>query len=63
MRSQEIMETINLSQPSISRYLTQLTATGYLQERRENGAKVYILNQDRSEKTLKAVHAFLLGRT
>jgi len=63
MRSQEIMEAINLSQPSISRYLTQLTATGYLQERRENGAKVYILNQDRIEKTLKAVHAFLLGRT
>jgi ArsR family transcriptional regulator len=63
MRSQEIMETINLSQPSISRYLTQLTATGYLQERRENGAKVYILNQDRIEKTLKAVHAFLLGHT
>ena len=63
MRSQEIMEAINLSQPSVSRYLTQLTATGYLQERRENGAKVYILNQDRIEKTLKAVHAFLLGRT
>lgn len=63
MRSQEIMEAINLSQPSVSRYLTQLTATGYLQERRENGAKVYILNTDRIEKTLKAVHAFLLGRT
>ena len=63
MRSQEIMEAINLSQPSVSRYLTQLTATGYLQERRESGAKVYILNQDRIEKTLKAVHAFLLGRT
>jgi ArsR family transcriptional regulator len=63
MRSQEIMEAINLSQPSVSRYLTQLTATGYLQERRESGAKIYILNQDRIEKTLKAVHAFLLGRT
>jgi len=63
MRSQEIMEAINLSQPSVSRYLTQLTATGYLQERRESGAKVYILNTDRIEKTLKAVHAFLLGRT
>lgn len=62
MRSQEIMEAINLSQPSVSRYLTQLTATGYLQERRENGAKIYILNPDRIEKTLKAVHAFLLGR-
>jgi DNA-binding transcriptional ArsR family regulator len=63
MRSQEIMEAINLSQPSVSRYLTQLTATGYLQERRESGAKVYILNTDRIEKTLKAVNAFLLGRT
>jgi len=63
MRSQEIMEAINLSQPSVSRYLSQLTATGYLQERRESGAKVYILNNDRIEKTLKAVHAFLLGRS
>lgn len=61
MRSQEIMEAINLSQPSVSRYLSQLTAAGYLQERRVNGAKVYILNDDRIEKTLKAVHAFLLG--
>ncbi|MCI0555064.1 MAG: metalloregulator ArsR/SmtB family transcription factor [Anaerolineae bacterium] len=63
MRSQEIMEAINLSQPSVSRYLSQLTATGYLQERRESGAKVYILNKDRIEKTFKAVNAFLLGRT
>ena len=63
MRSQEIMETINLSQPSVSRYLSQLTAAGYLQERREGGAKVYILNKDRIEKTLKAVSAFLLGRS
>lgn len=62
MRSHEIMEAINLSQPSVSRYLTQLTATGYLQERRESGAKVYILNKDRIEKTLKAVNAFLLVR-
>lgn len=63
MRSQEIMEAINLSQPSVSRYLSQLTATGYLQERRESGAKVYILNRDRIEKTLKAVRAFLMSRS
>src|SRR5574341_143251 len=63
MRSQEILEAINLSQPSVSRYLTQLTATGYLKERRESGAKVYILNKDRIDKTLKAIHAFLLGRS
>jgi DNA-binding transcriptional ArsR family regulator len=62
IRSQEIMEAINLSQPSVSRYLSQLVAAGYLQERRANGAKAYILNRDRIEKTLKAVRAFLLGR-
>jgi len=63
MRSQEIMEAINLSQPSVSRYLSQLTAAGYLQERRANGAKAYVLNKDRIEKTLKAVSAFLLGHS
>ena len=63
LRVHEIMEVTNLSQPSVSRYLTQLTATGYLQERRENGAKVYVLNKDRIEKTLQAVSAFLLGRS
>ncbi len=63
MRSQEIMEAVNLSQPSVSRYLSQLTAAGYLQERRANGAKAYVLNKDRIEKTMQAVSAFLLGRT
>jgi DNA-binding transcriptional ArsR family regulator len=63
MRSQEIMDVINLSQPSVSRYLSQLTAAGFLQERRANGAKAYILNEDRIEKTLRAVSAFLLGRS
>lgn len=62
LRSQEIMEEVGLSQPSVSRYLTQLTATGYLQERRVNGSKAYALNHDRIEKTLKAVHKFLLGK-
>lgn len=62
MRSQEIMEVVNLSQPSVSRYLSQLTAAGFLQERRANGAKAYILNKDRIEKTLKAISAFLLDR-
>ncbi len=63
MRSQEIMEVVNLSQPSVSRYLSQLTAAGFLQERRTNGAKAYILNKDRIEKTMKAVSAFLLGHS
>jgi DNA-binding transcriptional ArsR family regulator len=61
MRSQDIMTEIELSQPSVSRYLTQLSATGYLQERRVNGAKAYALNTVRIEKTLNAVKKFLLG--
>jgi len=61
IRVNDILEVINLSQPSVSRYLSQLTASGYLNERRENGAKVYMLNKDRIDKTLKAVNAFLLG--
>ena len=60
MRSNEIMDAIKLSQPSVSRYLGQLTSNGYLQERRVNGAKAYTLNRDRIEKTLKAISAFLL---
>jgi DNA-binding transcriptional ArsR family regulator len=60
IRVQDIMDVTGLSQPSVSRYLTQLTAAGYLQERRESGAKVYALNRERIEKTLKAVGAFLL---
>ncbi len=62
MRSQDIMEATGLSQPSVSRYLTQLTAAGYLQERRSSGAKHYSLNRDRVERTLKAVSVFLLDR-
>jgi len=62
MRAQDITEAIGLSQPSTSRYLSQLAAAGYLTERRVNTAKVYTLNHDRIEKTLKAVSAFLLDR-
>lgn len=62
MRAQDIVDEIGLSQPSVSRYLTQLTAAGFLQERRVNGAKAYTLNRDRIEKTLEAVSAFLLDR-
>jgi ArsR family transcriptional regulator len=62
MRSNEIMDVLKLSQPSVSRYLGQLTVNGYLQERRANGAKAYTLNRDRIEKTLKAISAFLLDQ-
>jgi len=62
MRSQDIMDATGLSQPSVSRYLSQLTAAGYLLEKRISGAKVYTFHRDRASKTLKAVSAFLLDR-
>jgi len=62
MRSQDIIDATGLSQPSVSRYLTQLTAAGYLLERRSSGVKIYSLHRDRIEKTLRAVSAFLQNR-
>lgn len=62
MRAQEIMEATQLSQPSVSRYLGQLTATGFLQERRISGAKAYVLNRERIAKTLKSISVTLLGQ-
>jgi DNA-binding transcriptional ArsR family regulator len=61
MRSQDIIKELDLSQSAASRHLTQLSATGYLVERRCNGAKCYSLNTDRLENTLRAVSAFLIG--
>jgi DNA-binding transcriptional ArsR family regulator len=60
LRSQEIIERLELSQSAASRHLKQLSATGYLIERRCSGAKCYTLNEDRVQDTLRAVSAFLL---
>jgi ArsR family transcriptional regulator len=60
LRSQDIMQALDLSQSAASRHLSQLAATGYLSERRCEGAKCYSLVPDRIEDTLQAVRAFLL---
>lgn len=60
LRSQEVIETMDLSQSAASRHLKQLSATGYLIERRCSGAKCYSLNKDRVQDTMRAVEAFLL---
>jgi hypothetical protein len=60
-RSQDIINQLDLSQSAASRHLTQLSATGYLIERRCNGAKCYNISTDRLENTLRAVSAFLIG--
>lgn len=59
--TQDIMDRLQLSQSAASRHLKQLSATGYLTERRCNGAKCYALNSDRIEETLRALSAFLLA--
>jgi len=59
LRSQDIMERLDLSQSAASRHLKQLSATGYLNERRCGGAKCYRLSPERVEDTLQAVAQFL----
>ncbi len=60
-RSQDIMQSLDLSQSAASRHLKQLSATGYLFERRFSGAKCYKLNPQRIKDTLHAIAVFLLG--
>ncbi len=60
LASQDIMAGLGLSQSAASRHLKQLSATGYLLERRCNGAKCYRLDPKRIQDTLQAVSKFLL---
>lgn len=57
--AQDIMNILNLSQSSASRHLRQLTATGYLIERRREVAKCYMLNTERVDETMQALKQFL----
>jgi DNA-binding transcriptional ArsR family regulator len=57
--AQDIITMLDLSQSAASRNLRQLTATGYLTERRRETAKCYSLNQERVDDTLKALRRFL----
>ena len=60
LRSQEIIDQLDLSQSAASRHLKQLTATGFLRERRCQGAKCYRLDPERVEDTLGAIRSFLV---
>jgi len=59
MCAQDFITTLDLSQSSASRHLRQLTASGYLTERRRDVAKCYTLNPDRIEDTVRALKEFL----
>ena len=57
--AQDIIEQLGLSQSTVSRHLSQLSASGYLTERRRDVAKCYSLNSDRVGDTLRALTHFL----
>jgi DNA-binding transcriptional ArsR family regulator len=57
--SKDIMIELDLSQSAVSRHLQQLSATGYLSERRVEGAKCYSLGLERIQDTFQALEYFL----
>lgn len=59
MCAQDIIEALGLSQSSVSRHLSQLSATGFLLERRRDVNKCYSLNTDRIIDTVRALTNFL----
>ncbi len=60
MSSKQIMDGLELCQSAASRHLKQLSATGYLNERRKNSAKIYSLNRGFITKTFDAISDYLL---
>jgi len=60
--AQEIIQELDLSQSAASRHLKQLSANGYLSERRREGGKCYSANVDRIEDTFHALLNFLQDR-
>lgn len=59
--AQDIIEQLELSQSSASRHLSQLSATGFITERRREVAKCYALNTERVMDTVRTLTA-TLGR-
>lgn len=59
LKSQDIMQALDLSQSAASRQLKQLSAAGFLQERRCNGAKCYRFNPERLRTTVEGLTAYL----
>ncbi len=60
--AQDIIRLLDLSQSAASRHLRQLTATGFLVERRNEVAKCYRINPQRVDDTLRALKRFLRAR-
>ncbi len=57
--AQDLITLLDLSQPAASRHLKQLTATGYVRERRRETNKCYSLNPERLDETCELMNRFL----
>jgi DNA-binding transcriptional ArsR family regulator len=57
--AQDIITLLDISQPAASRHLKQLSATGYVTERRRDANKCYALNRERLDETCDLLHRFL----
>ena len=57
--AQDFITELDLSQSSASRHLRQLTASGYITERRRDVAKCYTLNKERINDTINALSQFV----
>jgi DNA-binding transcriptional ArsR family regulator len=57
--AQDFINQLDLSQSSASRHLRQLTASGYVSERRRDVAKCYALNPERIKDTIRSLKDFL----
>ena len=56
------MAELDLTQSATSRHLRQLSATGYVTERRREIAKCYTLSRERVRETFDALDRFLSRR-
>jgi len=62
LHAQDIIAALDLSQSSVSRHLKQLVSTGYLYERRGEGAnKTYRLSSVYFERTARAIEQLVSG--
>ncbi|HYO89611.1 MAG TPA: metalloregulator ArsR/SmtB family transcription factor, partial [Candidatus Limnocylindrales bacterium] len=59
MCAQELIEALGVSQSTASRHLSQLSASGYVTERRRDVNKCYSLNSERVNEVLRALSNFL----
>jgi DNA-binding transcriptional ArsR family regulator len=57
--AQDIMVQLDLNQSAASRHLRQLSAAGYITERRRDVAKCYSLNRERINDTFRTLDRFL----